>query len=335
MTAAGVLESGMPTGVGSLPYLDAAGAAFAELQLHPELPAAPQLPRRSERESMIAQVVAGMRGVTVKPNGRLDAGRNLAPSEDGAPLDADAWAGTLAFFTAATGRKGPIKVQMTGAVTLGLALVDAGVRPRQAFAVSSTTVQNTARSVIAAARHAAPDAPIVFVFDEPSLGRAMHPGFPLVPEETVDIVSGALASASKAGAAVNGVHCCAMVDWSLVLHAGPDLLSTPATPDVVEDSAALAAFLERGGWVSWGVVPTDAPFGEKYETHWHRLNDVWKHLTAAGCDPVRLRTQALLSPACGLAFHHESQVPVMMNLVRRVAERVQDQAYAARMSVGA
>jgi hypothetical protein len=335
MTAAGVLESGMPTGVGSLPYTDPAGAAFAELQLHPELPAAPQLPRRSDRESMIAQITAGMRGVAVKANGRLDVGPNLAPVDEGSALDADAWAGTLSFLTAATGRKGPIKLQMTGPVTLGLALVDAGVRPKRAFEVASATVQDRARALIGVARRHAPDAPIVFVFDEPSLGRAMHPGFPLVPEQTVDVVSGALASASKAGAAVNGVHCCAAVDWSLVLHAGPDLLSTPATPEVLDDSASLAVFLERGGWVAWGVVPTDGPFGDRYETHWHRLNDVWKNLTAAGCDPVRLRTQSLLSPACGLAFHHESQVPMMMNLVRRVAERVQDQAYAARMSVGA
>jgi len=335
MSPIGVLESGTPTAVGSLPHVDAATAAMAELQLHPELPSAPQLPRRSARESMLAQAAAGMCGVSVRDDGRLRVARAFAPPPRDAPLDADAWAGTLAFLTAATGRRGPIKLQMTGPVTLGLALVDAGVRQDRAFAAASQTVHSRTRALITATKAHAPDAPIVFVFDEPSLGQAMHPGFPLVPEQTVDIVSGALASATGAGATVNGVHCCAAVDWSLVLHAGPDLVSTPATHEVVGDSAALAAFLERGGWVAWGVVPTDGPFAQRYETHWHRLNEVWQSLTSAGCDPVRLRTQSLLTPACGLAFHDEAQVPVVMNLVRRVAERVQDQAYAARMSVGA
>lgn len=335
MPPAGVLESGLPTGVGSLPYVEAAVAAVAELQLHPELPAAPQLPRRSPSESMLAQVVSGMEGVRVRDDGRLEVGRAPAAVEEGQPLDGDAWEGTLAFLTAATGRRGPIKLQMTGPVTLGVALADAGVRAERAFALAATTVHNLASALLGAALAKVPGAPVVFVVDEPSLGRAMHPGFPLVPEQTVDLVSGALASATRAGATVNGVHCCSVVDWSLVLHAGPDLVSAPATPDVVDDAAALAGFLDRGGWVAWGVVPTDGPFGDRYETHWHRLNEVWTSLTSAGCDPVRLRTQSLLTPACGLALHDEAQVPVVMNLVRQVAERVQDQAYAARMSVGA
>jgi hypothetical protein len=336
VTAAVVLQPGLPTGVGSLPYDDANAAAIAELQLHPELPAAPQLPRRSSKESMLAQVSAGMAGVGVRDDGRLTIERrSFGPGDTDAPLDDAAWGGTLAFLTAATGRKGTIKIQLTGPVTLGLALVDAGARAAKAFSVASETVQGRVQALVASARERVPDAPIVLVLDEPSLARAMHPGFPLVPEETVDLISGSLATAASAGAAVHGVHCCGAVDWSLVLHAGPDLVSLPAVPESIDDAAALSVFLDRGGWVAWGIVPTDRPFGDRYETHWHRLVDVWKGLTAGGCDPVRLRTQALLTPACGLAMHDESQVPVVMSLVRRVAERVQDQAYAARMSVGA
>jgi hypothetical protein len=45
--------------------------------------------------------------------------------------------------------------------------------------------------------------------------------------------------------------------------------------------------------------------------------------------------QSLVTPACGLALHRQSQVATVYGLVRRIAERVQDQAIAARMSAGA
>ena len=332
----GVLESGMPTGVGSLPFIDPLVAATAELELHPELPAAPQLPRRDLRETMLAQVALGIPGIDVDGDGalRIDGRRLTTPAPDDG-LEPAAWAGVLAFLSAASGRTGPLKLQLTGPVTLGLALMDGGVRAAKAFAIASVAVRTRVTTLLETAARYCPSAKFVVVLDEPMMSRAMHPGFPLAPEETVDLLSGGLASATSAGAAVHGVHCCGRVDWSLVLHAGPDLVSMPATPDVVQDAASLALFLERGGWVAWGVVPTDKPFGERYESHWHRLNDVWKGLAAGGCDPVRLRTQSLITPACGLALHDEPQVPVIMNLVRKVAERVQDQAYAARMSVGA
>lgn len=319
-----------------MPYDDAGAAALAELQLHPEFPSAPQLPKRSSHEGMLAQVASSIEGVEPGSDGRLRLDRRrIEPPAPDRPLDAEAWSGTLTFLTAAAGRVGPLKLQVAGPVTLGLALIDAGSAPARAFAVAREAVEHAVVCLMAEAKKRAPLAPAVVVLDEPSLTRAMHPGFPLVPEETVDLLSTCLATSTAAGAALNGIHCCGSVDWSLALHAGPDLISLPVSAEVSQDAVALGLFLERGGWVAWGAVPTDRPIGERHEPHWQRLNEVWKHLTAAGCDPVRLRTQALLSPACGLAFHDEAQVPVVMGLVRRVAERVQDQAYAARMSVGA
>jgi hypothetical protein len=336
VTAAATLESGMPTGVGSLPFDDAVTAAGAELELHPELPAAPQLPRRDARESLLAQAAAGVRGVVVGDDGSLDVDcARVAPVADDEPLDAEAWAGALAFLRAAAGRDRPLKLQLAGPITLGLALVEAGLTTRRAFAVANATIYSRLRALLRASATRCPDAPVVVVLDEPSLTHVMEPGFPLTPEETVDVLSGALATATSAGAAVSGVHACGRVDWSLTLHAGPDLVSLPTSAGVAADAAAIATFLDRGGWIAWGVVPTDRPIGNRYEAHWQRLNDVWKTLTTLGCDPVRLRTQSLLTPACGLAAHDPSQVRVVLGLVRKVAERVQDQAYAARMSVGA
>ena len=54
-----------------------------------------------------------------------------------------------------------------------------------------------------------------------------------------------------------------------------------------------------------------------------------------GVDPVRVRTQAILTPACGLAAHTTDQAVQVMRTTSRVAARVHQQATAVRFSAGA
>src|SRR4051812_9421418 len=108
------LEPGTPTGVGSLPFDDATDAARHELLLHRELPAAPQLPRRSAAEGMLAQVAIGMAGVRLAEDGwslSVDRRRGIGAGDVDAPLDAEAFGGVHAFLTeaAAMGHTGPVK----------------------------------------------------------------------------------------------------------------------------------------------------------------------------------------------------------------------------------
>jgi hypothetical protein len=332
------LDAGTPTAVGSLPHVDAALAAADALALQPELPAAPQLPRRHPVEGMLAQVATGMGGVSVGEDGwSLDVDRRRFDAGDvSAPLDPGAFAGTRAFFRTAAevGRAGPIKVQLTGPVTLGLALVAGGARPAKAFPLAGAVIRGRVSALLREAGDTLPASPVVVVLDEPGLTAYPDPGFPLGAEDTIDLLSSALAAASGPRI-MAGVHCCGPTDWRLVLHAGPDLVSMPVDAGVSADAGGLGAFLDRGGWVAWGAIPTDRPLGERDDAHWRALNVLWGDLARRGCDPTRLRMQALITPACGLAHHDPQQVEHVYRLVRRVAERVQDQAIAARMSAGA
>lgn len=334
-----MLHPGMPSSVGSLPHADAEQAACMALDAQPELPAAPQLPRRHPSEGMLAQVAAGMTGVRVAGDGwslAVDR-RRLGPGPSDAPLDTEAWAGTLAFLRRAAAIKhvGPVKVQIAGPVTLGLALAKAGAPAGKAFAVAGAVVRGRVRAVRREVASALPGRPVVFVIDEPGLAVASDPSFPLGREETIDLLSGSLATAGAGGRdTVAGIHCCGPTDWSMVLQAGPDLLSLPVDA-VAGEVSGLSMFLDRGGWVAWGAVPTDRPLGDRDDAHWRKLNGLWGELARTGCDPMRLRLQSVITPACGLALHRPSQVGQVYGLVRRLAERVQDQALAARLSAGA
>ena len=248
----------MVTSIGSLPHRDADAAAAFVLRHQPELPAAPQLPRRSPLEGMVAQAARGIPGVSISPDGTLsivDGGIDpSAPVQT--PFDGASHAGLLAFLSLAAGRTDPVKLQLTGPITLGLALLDAGVPLDQAFEVASA--------------------------------------------------------------------------------AGATVLSLPVDRDsVLASAAAINIHLERGGWIAWGAVPTNEPLGTDADRLWRRLSAVWCDLVQSGCDPIQLRQQAMVTPACGLAGHGPSQAARALKLAQTIAARVTDQASAIRLSAGA
>lgn len=330
------LRPGLATSIGSLPHTDPRAAATFVLERQPRLPSAPSLPNRSGVERMIAQAAWGIDGIEVLEDGSLvlaDPGLDpRAPLSD-AGIDGEPFVGLRAFLGAVAGRRAPIKLQLTGPVTLGIALHSLGVPPRRAFAVAGAAVRARARTLVAAAQETAPMAPLVVFLDEPSLTAAMHPGFPLDPERTIDLVSGVLATIEPH--AITGLHCCGPADWRVVLQAGPQILSLPIGAGAEAHAGALGAFQDRGGWIAWGAVPTTGPIGSTDERMWHRLSNEWIALTRAGCDPVLLREQALVTPACGLAGHGEAQSDQVLSLTNQVARRLETQALGMRLTVGA
>lgn len=332
------LPVGLATGIGSLPHHDPGEAVDFALRNLPRLPAAPSLPGRSRREGMIAQAAHGVVGITVRDDGSLEIDDGALDPE--APLldagvGSDAFVGLRAFLHAVTERRGPIKVSMTGPVTFGVALHAAGVAPELAFRVAASAVRQRALALIDHIGQLVPQAQLVAFLDEPALGSAMFPEFPLGPVDAVDLTSSALAALERQ--AITGLHCCGTTtDWRLLMQAGPQILSLPTDGGIEHAAGALATFLERGGWVAWGAVPTDRPIGTTVERLWRHLSLLWCELvTQGGCDPVLLRTQAMITPACGLVHHGVPQAEQVLWFTNRLAERLHDQAIGVRLNVGA
>lgn len=325
------LGAGWPTGIGSLPFGESARAVASVVEHLPELPCAPQLPRRSPREGMLAQAATGMAGVHIAADGSLYTDtRAIAAVDPATALQGEAWKTLRAFVDATEGRRGPVKLQLTGPITLGLALAGCGVPSPLAFTAAGAQVRAQATAMVTLIGNRFPGGAVV-VLDEPGLTALSSPSYPLPFDATIDLLSGVLAVLSRG--AIAGVHCCGPTDWQLILQAGPELVSFPV--DDAPEGGVLAGYLERGGVAAWGAVPTDRPIGSEPEPHWRRLAEAWCDAARGGCDPELLRSQALVTPACGLAHHGVEQVAHVFALVRRIAERVQDQAIASRLSAGA
>ena len=226
-----------------------------------------------------------------------------------------------------------VKVQVTGPLTLGMALHAGGLPAPRAFRraaevtrawsvaveelVARAAARRRARAVLRRAR-----ARVVAARRRAARPRVGH--------------RRAVGRARRRSTASPVCTCAATATSALALEAGPagarrrgERRSRPRTP------SSLARFLDGDGWIAWGAVPTDRPVGESADPHWRTLARVWCELTRRGCDPVPLRTRGLITPACGLAGYGASQAERVLGIARELAARVHDQAVAARLTLGA
>ena len=330
-----VFVPGMATAIGSLPHRDAAAAAALVLRCVPELPAAPQLPLRTPLEGFIAQWARAIDGVCIAPDGSLiprpglDARAAINPT-----FHPVAHGGLLAFLDAAAALPAAprrVKVQCAGPLSLGVGLANAGVPVDDAFALGARAARAWALAIEELVATRLPNAALVLCLDEPALVLWRAGTAPLDRETATDILSTVLAAPS----CLTAVHVCGPGDLRLALDAGPRLVHFDVGALDLDDAVRLSRFLEGGGWVIWGAIPTHRPVGEHASPMWKALLDVWCELTRRSCDPSQLRSQALVAPACGLAGHGVSQAERTLLLAREIGGRVHDHGAATKLAIGA
>ncbi len=99
-----------------------------------------------------------------------------------------------------------------------------------------------------------------------------------------------------------GVHLCGNPDWDFLLRLDLDVLSLDVYSNgevFVAYSRSIREFLDRGGRIVWGIVPTNfEPFEkEDMDSLENRLEGLWTSLANAGIDRELLLSRSMLSPA--------------------------------------
>lgn len=334
----GSFRPGSTFGVGSLPHRDIDDALnFACTTT--TIPTIPSLPRRSPAESMVAQALVGIAGVSVGQYGgiNVDIGAIDVEADITTDLASDAYR-TFDAFVSSCRDTAQIKWQFIGPATLGVALVRVGLGPDVAFRLALHAVREHIAALQETIDRACPDVQQIIVLDEPSLPHAVMSEFGLDNESVVDLVSGALAAISPRH--MTGVHCCAQADWNMLLSTGATVLSVPLpVNDASRDNLTQAAvrvsdYLTHGGYVAWGAVRTDGPIANTAQRSWRSLMETMCDLVRAGVDPVQLRRRSFVTPACGLAGMSEDLAARVMTHVGEVSENVAQQMTASRLSMG-
>jgi hypothetical protein len=128
-----------------------------------------------------------------------------------------------------------------------------------------------------------------------------------------------------------GVHLCGNPDWDFLLGLDLDILSLDVyTNGGVFTSYApgIRKFLDRGGVLSWGIVPTNfEPFEkENIDSLETQLEDIWNRLQDKGIDRGFLLSRSLISPAtcCLVNPDGEKTVEMAFRIVKKLSERLRE-----------
>ncbi len=99
-----------------------------------------------------------------------------------------------------------------------------------------------------------------------------------------------------------GVHLCGNPDWDFLLGLDLDILSLDVyiNAEIFSSYASsIRRFIEKGGVLVWGIVPTGTEFFEKesIDSLIAQMEGVWQILGKKGIDIEHMLTKSMLSPA--------------------------------------
>ncbi len=313
----------LATGIGSFPHKNERDIFPLILQSFPDIPFWPQLPKRSFLEGMVVQYSQGLPGLRWDEREQtvwLDTGQGFDKDtdrfyksiEDGElePFQiTEHFAAGLRITKDLLLEKYRkhikyIKGQITGPITFGLALVDQEKKP---IFYDPTWRDIVVKHLSSKARwmekqftNLFPEVKTILFFDEPSLS-AFGSAFSGLNREDVILSLNECFSAVKG---LKGVHCCGNTDWSLLFSTSVDILSFDAY-GYLETLALypkeLGAFLEKGGILAWGIIPTSEEIlREDVQDLANRFKNGLETLIKKGIDPALLQ-RAIITPSCGLA----------------------------------
>jgi len=128
-----------------------------------------------------------------------------------------------------------------------------------------------------------------------------------------------------------GVHLCGNPDWDFLLALDLDILSLDVYTNgevFASYGRSISRFLDRGGVICWGIVPTNFELFEKesLDSLEQRLTEVWTILDQNGIDREFLLSRSLLSPAtcCLVNPDAEKTVEKAFRMIRDFSARLRE-----------
>jgi hypothetical protein len=324
------LANGLPLLIGSLPLRDHAEGVELVFKYTPEIPLWVQLPVYKE-EGMIAQFQPGFPGLKRKTDtfvvdrsapsfedDILEFYKDyLAVSEEGAELEgsrfamkADTAGGFFAFLErlhSLSSHRYAIKGQITGPITFGLGLTD---QNKKAVFYDAQLRDALVKLLAQKARWQVKKlsdfgSPIIIFFDEPALAGYGSSAMISVSRDEVSTCFEEVIGAVHNEGALAGIHVCANADWSLILDSDADIISFDAYSffdKLMLYPNHLKRFIEKGGILAWGIVPTlnrDDIEKETAESLVARWEAQATAIEALGFDRSEVLAQTFITPACG------------------------------------
>jgi len=306
-----------PTIIGSMPHTNPSKACSQVVHYLKDLPAWPQLPKRSFLENMYVQFSQGFPGVVIEDDRiYIDRSQDLDKSleklyaaylennVDKYPVSPDYAAGLHNFLALTNLSPLAVKGQVTGPVSWGLTVTDderKSIIYDEALADAAAKLLRLKAGWQEKALSQISRNTIIFV-DEPYMSSFGSAFFALSREKVISLLEEAFSGIGG----LKGVHCCGNTDWSVLLSTSVDILSFDAYNYAQSLSlypSEVKRFLDSQGTIAWGIIPNDEESlaKESASSLKDRLEEAMAPFTRKGIRFKQLIQQGLLTPSCGLA----------------------------------
>jgi len=320
------LREGSRIAMGSMPGLDPQAAVQTQWRAFPEIPAWPQLPKRSEKERMNRQGLSGLPGLSwpsaeqplfaLSPPDLTEAleilkNENRENRLERAAFKPEEAAGFFAFLKESSryisASTLAVKGQAIGPVSLGLSLTDENGKPL----LSSKAAMRVLAEYITlhcrwqARKLAALHKPVVVFLDEPFLSSKFQPeDYGLGWGDVQGWLAGIFTALQEEGI-LTGLHSCGSGPWDWAFGLPVEIFHFDGFQYMnllLENPNGLKEFIRRGGTVSWGLVPTGMVKGSFPDPA--ELFQIWEdafgNLLKRGFDREELIGRSFFSTTCGL-----------------------------------
>jgi len=169
--------------------------------------------------------------------------------------------------------------------------------------------------------------PVLLFVDDPGLYASGQSTFITLKREEIIIELNSIYEAIKGAGALAGTHSCAGMDWSILFESNVDIISFDAFDyfsTVVSYMDEMKLFLNRGGSLAWGIVPTSAENVSALTVE--SLEKLWeervRYLAEKGIDRQLIYDRALITPTCGTGTLNMDTAVRVHELTRELAGRI-------------
>lgn len=347
-----------PLAIGSLPFKNVEKAMNIIKKDFSQIPFFPQLAAINKCEDMMSQVLEGFPGINFLGNQQTSSinleddnfytaleefftdYEEIMSDTNSELLDkygiSKKFSSTFPLFLDIIKETKPnyAKGQIVGAFTLASALTDNNGTP---FIFDETLRDIVIKLlnlkvlwIIKQMKKANPQiTPIIFM-DEPTISQMGTSAYLTIKNEDVCLMIKEISDVIKQNGGLSAIHCCGKCEWSIPIEAGVNILNLDAysfSQHFSLYSQNIEKFLNDGGKIVWGIVPTlDS---EVLSTI--TVQDLVKifensvnYLTNKGIDEKLITDNSLVTSSCGAGSLTDELAQRAMDLIKELSDTLRE-----------
>jgi methionine synthase II (cobalamin-independent) len=164
--------------------------------------------------------------------------------------------------------------------------------------------------------------PVIIFADEPYL-TSFGSAFMNISRERAISSLNEVYGAVQTHGGLTGTHCCGNTDWAMLMDSKVDIVSFDAyefMDKYLMYWREIKAFLDRGGYLAWGIVPTSSKVTSvSLNDMVKKLEEGIQFLAGKGLSKTLIKERSIITPSCGTGTLTIEEAERVMTLTHEVS----------------